>query len=92
MTDIDEVVSGPNNKVYSFKLKHQGDAKNAQFMVAVYNADGSLSTVNLSDALSVDGSWTDFSVEAEYNAGKTTKLFIWENVASMTPIFGVISK
>lgn len=92
MTEVDEVVSGPNNKVYSFKLKHQGDAKNAQFMVAVYNADGSLSTVNLSDTLSVDGSWTDFSVEAEYNAGKTTKLFIWENVASMTPIFGVISK
>ena len=92
MTDVNVAAPTPSNKTYSFKLKHQGDAKNAQLIVAVYNYDGTLSSVEKSDVKSVGNSWTDFSATAEYKAGKTTKLFVWESLAGMKPIFNVISK
>lgn len=92
MTDIDTVITGPLSKIYSFKLKHQGEEKTAQFIAAVYDDKGSLLDVRLTDVLTVGSDWTDFSVEAGYAAGEVTRLFVWENMASATPLFGVISK
>ena len=92
MTDVVVADTAPNVKNYSFKLKHQGDAENAQLIVATYNSDGSLSKVARSDVKSVGADWTDFSANAEYSASKSTKLFIWNSVNGMTPIFNAILK
>jgi len=92
MTDVNAVVSTPLSKTYSFKLKHQGAAVNTQLIAATYNYDGSLSSVAYGNAKSVDSNWADFSVQAEYGASKTTKLFIWDSVNGMKPIFDAILK
>ena len=92
MTEIATEISGPNSKTYSLKLKHPGAEKNAQLIAATYNSDGTLSSIVLSDAKTVGDNWSDFSVKAEYNAGKTTKLFIWDSVNGMKPIINSISK
>jgi hypothetical protein len=91
---VDEPSSTEANvKSYSAKIKHQGEAANAQLIAAIYRADGSLSSVVLSEAKSVGDTWTDLTIDrAEFFQAKTTKLFIWDSVNGMKPIINSISK
>lgn len=95
LADITDTLSSTeaNVKSYSVKIKHQGDAKNAQLVVATYKADGSLSTVVFSEEKSVGEEWTELTIDrAEFFQAKSTKLFIWDSAEGMTPIFDAISK
>ncbi|MEE1225073.1 MAG: hypothetical protein UH081_07435 [Clostridia bacterium] len=92
MTDVEETTVEPKTKRYSFKVKHQGDAAAAQMVVAVYNYEGTLSSVVVCDPVSVDSDWTDLSAAAEYGAGKDTKIFLWNSTNGMNPIISAIEK
>ncbi len=92
MTDVEETTIEPKTKRYSFKVKHQGDAAAAQMVVAVYNYEGTLSSVVVCDPVSVDSDWTDLSAAAEYGAGKDTKIFLWNSTNGMNPVISAIEK
>jgi hypothetical protein len=57
-----------------------------------YNNDGSLSRVACSEVKSVGTNWTDFTVNAEYNVSKSTKLLNRDSLNGIKPIFNAILK
>jgi hypothetical protein len=89
----DELTTEANVKSYTVKLKHQGEAENAQLIVATYNSDGSLSSAGLGEVKSIGNTWTDLTVDrAQFCQAKSTKLFIWDAVDGMAPALDVILK
>ena len=79
------------NKDYTVTVRTTLEGKTAQLIVATYDASGKLIGVGFSEKTTLtSGTPADITASARFYSGCSTQCFLWENVDSMIPVWGII--